>query len=160
MTEKQERQLRRVMTEKLMPGRLGQCFLFIRQILRLSDAIKSLRRHKSTLQILHLDATARTGDARRAKPGVNMRDFTALQHLWISTILLCPSAPRSDRPADAETFVDFLPRSIVSLEIYRYLRCSTDNALRRLAAVKHEKFPFLKKVVYGPKNRGNLGQAF
>ncbi|RKL50614.1 hypothetical protein BFJ72_g67 [Fusarium proliferatum] len=89
-----------------------------------------------------------------------MRDFTALQHLWISTILLCPSAPRPDTPADAETFVDFLPRSIISLEIYRYLRCSTDNALQRLAAVKHEKFPFLKKVVYGPKNRGNLGQAF
>lgn len=89
-----------------------------------------------------------------------MRDYTALQHLWISTILLCPSAPRSDRPADAETFVDFLPRSIVSLEIYRDITCSTDGAVQRLAAAKREKFPFLKKVVYGPKNRGNLGQAF
>ncbi|VTT82104.1 unnamed protein product [Fusarium fujikuroi] len=110
--------------------------------------------------VLHLDVTARSRDIRRAKPGINMRDYTSLQYLWISTILLCPSARMSDRPADVETFMDFLPCSIVSLEIYRDFTCSTDGAVQRVAAVKREKFPFLKKVVYGPKDRRNLRQAF
>ncbi|SCV52529.1 uncharacterized protein FFB14_12648 [Fusarium fujikuroi] len=127
---------------------------------QLSDAIESLRHHRSTLQVLHLDVTARSRDIRRAKPGINMRDYTSLQYLWISTILLCPSARMSDRPADVETFMDFLPCSIVSLEIYRDFTCSTDGAVQRVAAVKREKFPFLKKVVYGPKDRRNLRQAF
>ncbi|KAF5712807.1 hypothetical protein FMUND_8241 [Fusarium mundagurra] len=135
---------------------------------QLPDAIDSLQRHKSTLQILHLDLSARHRDIRRVRPGVNMRDFTALQHLWINILLLFPNpfpptlgipVNAAMSPADAEILVEFLPRSIVSLGIYRDVRCLVRNALRGLPAAKSEKLPFLK-VVYGPGGRGNLSQAF
>ncbi|KAH7178172.1 hypothetical protein DER46DRAFT_695945 [Fusarium sp. MPI-SDFR-AT-0072] len=129
---------------------------------QLSDAIKFLRLHKSTLQILHLDLTARRDDIRRFEPGVNIRDFTALRHLWINTLLLFPIVlpPTLGRSADAEILVKFLPRSIVSLEIYRDGRCFASDALHGLVAVKSEKFPFLKWVVLGPRGGGDLGRAF
>ncbi|KAF5619601.1 uncharacterized protein FTJAE_11885 [Fusarium tjaetaba] len=135
---------------------------------QLSDAIDSLQRHKSTLQILHLDLSARHRNIRRARPGVNMRDFTALKHLWISILLLFPNPfpPKLGIPvnaamatADAEILVEFLPRSIVSLEIHHDSRHLVSNALHGLLAVKSDKFPLLK-VVCGPGGRGNLGQAF
>ncbi|KAG5808831.1 hypothetical protein H9Q74_006484 [Fusarium xylarioides] len=138
-------------------------------IFQLSDAIDSLQRHKNTLQILHLDLSARPRDIRIVKQRANMRDFTALQHLWINILLLFPNPfrPTLERPvvaekspADAEVLVEFLPHSIVSLEIYYDIQCLVRNALHGLPAVKSEKFPFLKKVVYGPGGRGNLGQAF
>ncbi|KAF5562834.1 hypothetical protein FPHYL_5488 [Fusarium phyllophilum] len=138
-------------------------------IFQLSDAIDSLQRHKNTLQILHLDLSARPRDIKIVKQRANMRDFTALRHLWTNLLLLFPNpfrptlrrpvvAERS--PADAEVLVEFLPHSIVSLEIYYDIKCLVSNALHGLPAVKSEKFPFLKKVVYGPGGRGNPGQAF
>ncbi|SCO81555.1 uncharacterized protein FRV6_05768 [Fusarium oxysporum] len=128
---------------------------------QLSDAIELLRLHKSTLQILHLDLTARRVDIRRIEPGVNMRDFTALQHLWINTLLLFPIVlpPTLGTPADAEILVQFLPRSIVSLEIYRDGRCFVSDALHGLVAVKSEQFPFLKWVILGPRGGGDLGRV-
>ncbi|KAF4953321.1 hypothetical protein FGADI_6087 [Fusarium gaditjirri] len=128
---------------------------------QLSDAIELLRLHKSSLQILHLDLTARRGDIRRIEPRMNMKDFTSLQHLWVNTLLLFPIVlpPILGTPTDAEILVQFLPRSIVSLEIYRDGRCFASNALHGLVAVKSEKFPFLRSVVLGPRGGGDLGRV-
>jgi hypothetical protein len=97
-----------------------------------------------------------------------MRDFTALKHLWINILLLFPN-PFSPTlgiplnaamsPADAEILVEFLPRSIVSLEIYHDIGRLVSKALHGLPAVKSGKFPLLK-VVCRPGGRGNLSQAF
>jgi hypothetical protein len=109
-----------------------------------------------------MDLTARREDIRRVKPGVNMRDFTGLQHLWINTLLLFPIIlpPTLGTPAGAEILVQFLPRSIVSLVTYRDGRCFVSDALHGLAAVKSQKFPFLKWVVLGPRGGGTFDQVF
>ncbi|KAJ4309977.1 hypothetical protein N0V84_011215 [Fusarium piperis] len=103
-----------------------------------SDAIQSLHKHKSTLQVLHLDLRKRGLQMRKIPPGVNLKGFSVLKHNKNSDVL-----------------IRLLPPSIVSLLILKSQeRSFVKEALLDLANWKSQspgEFPNLIWVACRPK---------
>ncbi|KAL6922862.1 hypothetical protein FSST1_000136 [Fusarium sambucinum] len=115
-----------------------------------SDVIEILQKHKSTLRVLHLDLTTRRFHMRKIPLEVNLKNFTTLRHIFINAIPLF--GLRREQNSDSGMLTRFLPRSIVSLVIYRETldrRRLIDGALFASADSKfqsQDKFPFLSHV--------------
>ncbi|KFZ08095.1 hypothetical protein V502_09558 [Pseudogymnoascus sp. VKM F-4520 (FW-2644)] len=121
---------------------------------KLSDAVRHLTRHRATLKSLHLDLRVEgfgyvPRKERASPPSFSLRDFTALEHLFLNSYRIYGEGERHLR-AESQLLVQFLPASIVSL----HLEGNSGDLLSRLAkgllgladAVSKGRFSRLKQV--------------
>ncbi|KAL5363145.1 hypothetical protein BJX96DRAFT_186602 [Aspergillus floccosus] len=126
---------------------------------RPSDAVLCLRRHRETLESLHLDLRKRgvfpmaSGGIYydRPEPIMDFRNFSALQHLFLSASEFYDSTYKEPPP-----LTELLPRSIATLQFASDMRCSVkwlSNGILGLAgAISEGHFPDLKKVTCDTEN--------
>ncbi|XEU94854.1 hypothetical protein FSHL1_000138 [Fusarium sambucinum] len=120
-----------------------------------SDVIDILQRHKSTLRVLHLDLKNLRYHMRKIPLDMNLKNFTTLQHVFINAIPLV--GLRREYNTDSGVLIQLLPRSIVSLAVYRETldrRRLIRGAIFALADRKsqsQDEFPFLSHVAYNLK---------
>ncbi|KAL2683447.1 hypothetical protein Neosp_007917 [[Neocosmospora] mangrovei] len=120
-----------------------------------SDAIESLNKHKSTLQVLHLDLSKRDVQMRKIPPGLDLKGFLALKHVFINSIPLFGYVSKREQTIDSQVLIRLLPHSIVSLAIEKNnYRNFVKEALVSLADWKSQnpgEFPNLNWVACRPK---------
>lgn len=121
---------------------------------KLSDAVRHLTRHRAKLKSLHLDLRKEgfgyvARQERASPPSFSLRDFTALEHLFLNSYEIYGEGEQHLR-AESQLLVRFLPASIVSL----HLEGNSGDLLSRLAkgllgladAVSQGHFSRLKQV--------------
>ncbi|KAJ4258916.1 hypothetical protein NW762_008003 [Fusarium torreyae] len=118
---------------------------------QVADAINILRIHKNTLRVLHIHFYDQGFVMNRIPGDTNLREFTALQHIFInSPPLFGFGLPVGEKFDDHEILIRFLPPSIVSLAICTNQHCTFNKkALVNLANWKIKNpsdFPFLKWI--------------
>ncbi|RSL71728.1 hypothetical protein CEP53_001325 [Fusarium sp. AF-6] len=120
-----------------------------------SEAIEYLHKHKSTLQVLHLDLSNRDIQMRKIPPDVNLDAFSAMKHVFINSVPLFGFVQKREQNIDSRVLIRLLPPSIVSLTIRRnHYRNFVKEALLSLADWKNQnpgEFPNLRWVACGPK---------
>lgn len=126
---------------------------------QVSDAIECLDKHRSTLQVLHLDLSKRDVQMRKIPLGSNLKEFSALKHVFINSMPLFGFIQKSDHNVDSEVLIRLLPRSIVSLTVRKNpYRNFVKEALLGLADWKSrnpDEFPNLNWVACGPKMKSS-----
>ncbi|KAM0424911.1 hypothetical protein ACHAPT_009967 [Fusarium lateritium] len=120
-----------------------------------SDAIESLHKHKSTLQVLHLNLRQRGFQMRKIPLDVGLNGFSALKHVFINSILLFGYVSRHEQNNNSRVLIRLLPPSITSLAIEKdQQRNLVKEALLGLADWKNQnpgEFPNLTWVACRPK---------
>jgi hypothetical protein len=147
--------LRTFFYEATSPRTEGQCSPIIdgRDHFKLSNAVKYLSRHRTTLKSLHLDLRERgwppINSSRTIRPIFSLRDFTALEHLFLNSSKIYGDGWK-ELPAEYQLLVQLLPPGITSLHLEGHI----GKVLIRLAkgllgladAVSQDQFPRLKQV--------------
>ncbi|GES59655.1 hypothetical protein ATEIFO6365_0003093500 [Aspergillus terreus] len=117
------------------------------------DAVRCLRRHRETLESLHLDLRKRGVfpltpgpiHLERSQPIVDFRNFTALRHLFLHASEIYDVRHTEPRP-----LTQVLPRSITSLQFVADMRYSvkwlSDGMFGLEGAICEGHFSDLKKV--------------
>ena len=120
---------------------------------RPSDAVRHLESHQTTLRSLHLDLGKQDHRAGIVKPGLNLKDFTVLETLFLySAEMFDPNASELERLSDSHRLVEFVPASIVSLSVHVHPNCDCkrlEKSLLGLADLKQRdptQFPNLRWV--------------
>ncbi|UPK92099.1 hypothetical protein LCI18_003034 [Fusarium solani-melongenae] len=123
------------------------------------DAIQALDKHKSTLQVLHLDLSKRDVQMRKIPREVSLKEFSTLKHVFINSMPLFGFVQKSDQNIDSEVLIRLLPRSLVSLAVQKnHYRNFVKEALLGLANWKSRnpgEFPNLNWVACGPKMKSS-----
>ncbi|KAM0552447.1 hypothetical protein ACHAPJ_008008 [Fusarium lateritium] len=121
---------------------------------QVADAINILRMHKNTLGILHIHFHNRGLEMSKIPRDTNLKEFTALQHVFLNSPPLFGFISMDQKFDDDEILIRFLPPSIVSFAICKNLHFSFNaKALVRLADWKSKnpsEFPFFKWIHYFP----------
>lgn len=139
---------------------------------RANHAAQILRRHRATLESIHIDLRLLTrfpnGNLEDHRPPFSFRDFQALRHLFLnSTALYCPQL--GDPSVRGEGILRFLPPGIVSLHLASGRdpvdpSRAQEGLLCLAKAVSQKKFPSLREVRCGrgdiPDDGSILSAAF